>query len=332
MKRSIPLILVLLSLCHEVSAQKPSLDPMKVTLVESVAFNEAELGSVLDYIAEKSTEAVGAPVNIITIGDSTRVIPVTIELRAVPLSTLLRYACENSGCEFEIQSDQTILVGPEAALAAAKASWNRAPVVTGKATIAEQLARETLDSLDLVEADLESALEFLGAKGANFILLEKTDPELGSTPVTLKLDSVSYATAVRYLDAVAGAGVGFRVDRFAVVFGAPADVVARPKPAVALTDPVMAHMMRKRLPEVVIDGASLTEALELVRFHGADFGGGINLLDQTGGVEETISLSMKNMPLSEALRYICEQTGTTFTIDGRTVTIRRLPPPPVTKE
>jgi len=103
--------------------------------------------------------------------------------------------------------------------------------------------------------------------------------------------------------------------------------------------PVANKLDRIVIPLINLQDSSLSEALDLLRLRAAEFDNveidparrGVNFALDIGGPDSEIgnavratrvSLQLRNVPLSEALRYLTEQTRTTFTTDDYSVIIR----------
>jgi general secretion pathway protein D len=103
--------------------------------------------------------------------------------------------------------------------------------------------------------------------------------------------------------------------------------------------PVANKLNRILIPAINLEDASLSEALDLLRLRAAEFDNveidparrGVNFALDIGGPDSPIgneirasrvTLALKNVPLGEVLRYLTEQTRTTFTTDDYSVIIR----------
>lgn len=107
------------------------------------------------------------------------------------------------------------------------------------------------------------------------------------------------------------------------------------------TIPISNKLDRIIIPNLILDDATIEEAIELLRLRSAEFDlleadparRGVNFNLQIGGPESPIGttirstrfgLRLNNVPLSQALRYINDQTKTTYTTDEFAVIIRPL--------
>jgi len=103
--------------------------------------------------------------------------------------------------------------------------------------------------------------------------------------------------------------------------------------------PVANKLDRIVIPIINLQESSLSEALDLLRLRSTEFDNvepdpdrrGVNFTLDIGGPDSEIgnairatrvTLQLKNVPLREALRYLTEQTRTTFTTDAYSVIIR----------
>ena len=105
--------------------------------------------------------------------------------------------------------------------------------------------------------------------------------------------------------------------------------------------PVANKIERIIIPSLTLDGASLEEAIDLLRQRSIEFDKlendparrGVNFNVQIGGPESPLGTSIRalrfsvrltNVPISQALKYITGQTKTAFTTDEYSVVIRPL--------
>ncbi len=105
--------------------------------------------------------------------------------------------------------------------------------------------------------------------------------------------------------------------------------------------PVANKLDRIIIPTLILDDATIEEAVELLRLRSAEFDlletdpsrRGVNFNVQIGGPESPIGttirstrfgLRLNNVPLSQALKYITDQTKTIYTTDEFAVIIRPL--------
>jgi len=75
------------------------------------------------------------------------------------------------------------------------------------------------------------------------------------------------------------------------------------------------------LPQVEFRDATLDEAIAFIRAKSRDIDPnkkGVNILVKPGGKDAKLSLSLKQVPVNEALRYIAELANHQLTLEGNT--------------
>jgi len=145
-------------------------------------------------------------------------------------------------------------------------------------------------------------------RGVNIIL--KADDASNAAAITLDLKDVPLIEALRYIAELAN--LKMTVQPFAVTI-APASATSttqatEPKPATKSALETRADKII--LPSVQFREATLAEALEFFRVKSRDLDPaktGVNILLKPGGDEKLkITMSLQNVPISEALRYCAE--------------------------
>lgn len=297
--------------------------------VASVSLADAELGEVLRFISAKSEELLKRPVNFILLGEGSGSKKLSLQLHNVPLSALLKYACELTNCVAEIVPDG-VLVGPKKDVLRAKSDWNEAKVVTGRGSAASQLALITIPSLQLEAAAVSEVISFLRshvdelkqgkaqAMSSNFLLIDNPDAPVKDLPVSLQLKGARLSSVIRFISAAAGPELSYRIDRGAVVFGHKADLKAAPIPQIKASPAGFSWMKNKLIPEVKINGASLEETLQLIRHYTE---GRFNVVNQSKKTSGAVELNLKNVSLATLLVYVCEQNNTNFRVESRAIII-----------
>ncbi|NOX98851.1 MAG: hypothetical protein GXP30_03815 [Verrucomicrobia bacterium] len=297
--------------------------------VGSVSLADAELGEVLAFISSKSEELLKRPVNFILVGEGSGSKKLSLNLNDIPLSALLKYACELTGCVAEIVPDG-VLVGSKKDVLRAKSDWNEARVVTGRGSAASQLSLITIPSLQLEAAAVSEVITFLQshvdglnngsrlARRPNFLLINNPDAPVSELPVSLELKNVRLSSVIRFISAAAGPELSYRIDRGAVVFGHKADLKMAPRPQVTASPSGYVWMKNKLIPKVDISGASLEESLQLIRHY---VEGRFNVVNQATKTKGMVKLKLKNISLASLLAYICEQSNTNFRVENRALII-----------
>lgn len=174
-------------------------------------------------------------------------------------------------------------------------------VVFTNATIEEAVDFLRIKSRDL---DLSSAQ----AKGVNILLRTGDKP---APTFSLDLREVPLGDAIRYVAELAG--LEMRVEPYAILVAPKASTTPRPANAQA-SSPIV-------LPQVVFRDATLDEATTFMRIKSREVdpaGKGVNILVKPGGNDAKLSLSLKQVPVNEALRYIAELANHQLTLEGNT--------------
>ncbi len=170
-------------------------------------------------------------------------------------------------------------------------------------------------------ADLDTATTDPNQKGVNMIL--KTDAASDSAKISLDLKDVSLSQALRYITELAN--LKMTVEPFAVTL-APA--AKKPIEATADSKPADASRADKIIiPSVEFRDATLAESIEFIRIKSRDLDPdkkGINILLKGDGGSAKITLSLKNVPVSEALRYCVELAGQKLSADENTFLVSPL--------
>ena len=295
----------------------------------SISLADAELEEVLAFISSKSEELLKRPVNFVLVGEGSGSKKLSLNLKDIPLSALLKYTCDLTNCVAEIVPDG-VLVGPKKDVMRAKSDWNEAKVVTGRGSAASQLSLITIPSLQLEGAAVSEVINFLRShvdelkqgnaqlRGPNFILIDNPDAPAGDLLVSLGLKNARLSSVIRFVSAAAGPELGYRIDRRAVVFGHKADLKMAPRPNITTSPSGYSWMKSKLIPEVNINGAALEETLQLIRHYTE---GRFNVVNQSKNTNGMVQLTLKNVSLASLLNYVCEQTNTNFRVENRAIII-----------
>lgn len=174
-------------------------------------------------------------------------------------------------------------------------------VMFSNATIEEAVEYLRLKSRDLDTSSVEP-------KGVNILL---RGAESSTSKISLDLKDVPLGVAIRYVAELAG--LEMRVEPFAVLVAPKA--TNGPRPAnVEAASPII-------LPQVEFRDATLDEAIAFIRAKSRDIDPnkkGVNILVKPGGKDAKLSLSLKQVPVNEALRYIAELANHQLTLEGNT--------------
>lgn len=209
------------------------------------------------------------------------------------------------------------------AAASQKMKWSMAKSDTPKANPLEaKLTAIIFPVVQFRDATIAEAVEFLRVKSRD-LDTTSTDPaqkgvnilvrgaEENKARITLDLKEVPLGDAIRYVAELAG--LEMRVEAYAILL--TPRTAAKPRPAnTEAAAPIL-------LPQVEFRDATLDEATAFIRLKSREVdstGKGVNILVKPGGTAAKISLSLKQVPVNEALRYIAELTGHKLTAEGNT--------------
>jgi beta-lactamase regulating signal transducer with metallopeptidase domain len=169
------------------------------------------------------------------------------------------------------------------------------------------------------DATIAEAMEFLRVKSRDLDATSTNPAQKGVTilvrgaeenkaRITLDLREVPLGQAIRYVAELAGLEI--RVEPYAILV-APKST-AKPLPASnEAASPII-------LPQVELRDATLDEATTFIRLKSREVdptGKGVNILIKPGGNAAKISLSLRQMPVNEALRYIAELTSHKLSVE-----------------
>jgi hypothetical protein len=170
------------------------------------------------------------------------------------------------------------------------------------ATLDEAVAFLCIKSRDLDTSSVDP-------KGVNILVRPSDKP---SPTITLDLRDVPLGQALRYVAELSG--LEMRIEPFAVIL-APAG-----RQAAADSSAPPAHPLI--LPQVEFRDATLDEAITFIRMKAREVDPakkGVNILRKPGaGPEAKITLSLKQVPVNEALRYVASLAGHGLTNEGET--------------
>jgi beta-lactamase regulating signal transducer with metallopeptidase domain len=207
---------------------------------------------------------------------------------------------------------------------APKPAQAAAPQTSQPGSIQVKINRLILPRVQFRQATIEDALEFLRQKsvqldtatedptkkGVNIVLA--ASEKFAETKITLDLSNIPLSEALKYVAQLANLQV--LVEREAVA-------LVEPNAAVRLADG--ADWLRTaavRLPKVQFRNATLDEAVEFIRVTTRDLDPqkkGMNIVIKPGGDPNSrITLDLRNVPSSEALRYCAQLASYTLSFDG----------------
>lgn len=166
---------------------------------------------------------------------------------------------------------------------------------------------EAVEYLRIKSRDLDTSAS--DPKGVSILVRPSDKP---SPSITLDLREVPLGEALRYVAELTG--LQMRVEPFAVVLAPPSKAV--PTAATGGAD----HPIT--LPNVEFKDATIDEALRFIRIKSRDLDPaqkGVNIIKKPGGAEGAkITISLRNVPVNEALRYIASLASYTLTNEAGT--------------
>lgn len=201
---------------------------------------------------------------------------------------------------------------------------------TADAFLASKLDRIILPRVVFNEVRLEDALEFLRVKSRAHdtttsdekrkgvpIILRKGDKPTGT--VSVDLTNIPLKEALKHITELAGCQ--YRVTPYAVLVEQSATMKTPSAPGV--TADVAVPMPKSGtiiLPQVEFRDVTLADALDFIRVKSRDLDPakkGVNIVVKPGmaDLKAGITLSLKEVPVSEALRYIAELSNHRLTAD-----------------
>ena len=217
---------------------------------------------------------------------------------------------------------------------------NADAAVPVKAAMAKPDTRWIFPKIDFRDATVREIVDFLvekskrldeKGKGANIVL--RNADEIGDVRITLTLNNVPLAALLRYVTEVAGCELVR--EEFAFVIGpkqapnADRQKAVPNAPAVPLK-PAGAALKKAGaiiFPKIDFRDATLSESVEYLRLKSKDLDPdkkGVNLIVKAAaaGEEARITLTLANVPLSEALRYVAALAGYEIVADENAIALR----------
>ncbi len=220
----------------------------------------------------------------------------------------------------------------------------------GVRELTDKMKRIVIPAIDFEDAPLEEVVDFLRARsvaldkeapedsrGVNFVIRGARDPHAPPRPplprVTLKARDVSILTTMQLV--ARQIGYKFIVDRFAVTLlpNNPEDKDNEPPrrnpPLPPPPQGPAADLAQKLIiPRVDFEDVSLQQAMDFIRQRSAELDPGkkglkIELAPNANPEARVRELRLRNVPISQALRYCCEATRHQWTDDKGVIRISR---------
>lgn len=188
-------------------------------------------------------------------------------------------------------------------------------IILPSVSFADATLPEAVEFLRVMSSKLDTATQDPKLKGVNFII--KVEASASDPKITLNLKNVTLGQAAKYVAELSGCKVW--VQPYAVALLAPAEYEKATKMDAA---PVAKSVT---LPSAEFAGATLAEAVEFVRVKSEAIDParqGVNIVIKPGcNPAAKLSLSLKNVPASEVLRYCAELTNHKLTVEDNVFVI-----------
>jgi beta-lactamase regulating signal transducer with metallopeptidase domain len=247
----------------------------------------------------------------------------------------------------KIETAQAVIKADSAEIAPKQEAVASKSVEAANSDAAKADTRWIFPKLDFRDATVREIVDFLvlksqaldaGGNGANIVL--RDEDKIAGTRVTLSLANVPLAEVLRYVAALASCELVR--DEFAFVIrpvpqgkipvpNADQEKAAPPAPAAPAPARPKGAAMKKAdaiiFPKIDLHDATLSETVDFLRAKSQDLDPdkqGVNLILRPlpGGADPKLTLSLTNIPLSEALRYVAALAGFEIAADDHAITIR----------
>lgn len=282
---------------------------------------EESMRALDGMVTERDPEKKGVRM-IVQTGSTPSTSQISLDLTDVPLIEALRYVTELAGCKYVIKTDHVVIVplsdvGTE--------QYTRRFKVPLRHYL-EWQSQMTGHKSELPPKGLVSVVDLLKAQGIQFpeganaaydaeaeaLVARNTQPNLDQVEAFVEsiqsADKTADYLGMQEFEEMPQNGQGADASRY-----------------------YTNKMDRIIIPRVQFQGASIEEALEFLRIKSRDFDTverdpsrkGINLIAKHGSTPSTaqISLDLKDVPMSEALRYVTELAGMKYRIEPFAVVV-----------
>jgi beta-lactamase regulating signal transducer with metallopeptidase domain len=237
---------------------------------------------------------------------------ITLDLKDIPLGEALRYVTELAGLKMSIQP-YAVLIGsaddPALAKSAPKPSVPNPPANLGELVItALSTSVDSRTGVHTAKGDARCDVAGLSIQAAELICDRKAQQLKIIAPFTIMAGSAKHSSASDQSSAVVDLTTGklttFGEHTTEIVTAAPTSII---------------------LPTIEFRDATLQECVDFIRIKARELDPakkGVNIVFKPGmDAAALITLSLKNVPVSEALRYCAELGKHKITSDGQTYVI-----------
>ncbi|MDF1812536.1 MAG: hypothetical protein P1V20_09985 [Verrucomicrobiales bacterium] len=310
------------------SAEEKSLSQLQL---DSVEFSNADLSSVLSFLGDKAKQMKGKPANFMLYDPSGELAKadkkITLSLKNVPFSEVIKYVTKLSQTEFLIDR-RVVWIGYPAALQklrSRRASRN-SNIMTSPAF--QRMAGISGPNIEFSNTPFVEVVESLrqldrAASGpGNFVIIESDTLTAADAKLSMKVSGLSLTELVQYSAELSG--FRLRADRNAIIFRAPDSRVQPVLPPGRITT----YLGERELDKISLVEVPVPDMAQFIGHHSKSSAApkGINVVLFTS-TAKTVTLDLIKPRLLDILRYMNEQTDTTFQVDKTTMKIIDLPPP-----
>ncbi len=279
--------------------------------------------SALDRMAAESDPEKKGVRMVVQRGSTPSTAQISLDLKDVPLIEALRYVTELAGCKYVIKTDH-IVVGPLSDVGTEQYTQRYKLLLRH---YLELQSKATGHKSELPPKGLVSVVDLLKAQGISFpdganaaydaeteaLVARNTQPNLDQVEAFVEDLQRAYSSVDEW-----------NMEEFA-------EKSDKGQGGADASGYYTSKMNRIIFPQVQFQGASIEEAIEFLRIKSRDFDTverdpsrkGINLIMKSGSTPSTaqISLDLKDVPMSEALRYVTELAGMKYRIEPFAVVI-----------
>jgi hypothetical protein len=221
------------------------------------------------------------------------------------------------------------------AAARKEAETNYLQEMARREKVNQQMEFVTIRRVAFREATMGSAVEYLrqhaqtsagSSVNINTVILSPLD---AFPPVSLELNNIPLMEAVRYLCEQAGAD--YAVEPYAIVITKQTKTTTfRNKPQFPAQQPLLSMLV---VPQVDFKEASLADSLTALKAQAALLTNGavtVNFVTKisTDPPPPPITLRLRDIPFMELLRYICDASHASFTVEQHGIVITSVDSPP----
>jgi len=279
-------------------------DKLKSIILPSVQFRNAKLSDCIDYFRAMSnkldtsiTDPTQRGVNILLRSSSASdSATITLDLKDVPLIEALRYCTELAGLTYKVEP-YAVVIGAANAEAPTKLEIiadetsldEETGILTAKGNARTEVGKTTIEADELLYDQKGLQLKIL----APFVLLTNGTKKHSST------------------DANTMATMDLKTGRLTTQGGHRTQILDADTTVTMRANKII-------LPSVKFRDVTLAEAIEFIRAKSREFDPdkqGVNILLKGDGGTAKITLSLKDVPISEALRYCAELAGHKLSAD-----------------